>query len=141
MDDLNFILNILKVNPNKLTDTEKNALVLYVVPSSKLIDGSMTLCEHVKIERLMSTIAYIMDTNVQRFNSNFISDIQNMGWTDDFVAKTIRSLNDRNNNDWWGHRLVSEWARMWLSSLFEEFMYETYERENENKVDDCNFVV
>ena len=135
MDDLIFILDILKVDPSKLTEIEKNSLMLYVVPSSKIADGSMTVCEHVKIERLMSTMAYIMGTNVQSGCSNFINDIKTMGWTDDFVAETIQSFGDRNNNDWWGHRLVSEWAIIWLSSLFEEFMYKIYEREQENTID------
>ena len=136
MDDLIFILDILKVDSSKLTEIEKNSLMLYVVPSSKFADGSMTVCEHVKIERLMSTMAYIMGTNVQSGCSNFINDIKTMGWTDDFAAETIQSFEDRNNNDWWGHRLVSEWAMIWMSSLFEEFMYKIYEREQENKIDD-----
>lgn len=120
MEDLKFILDILQVDVESLTETERNALMLYVVPKAQIIDGSMTIYDHVKIERLMTTIAHVMEMRIQKRTTNHIKDIKRMGWKDSFVAHIVKEFQDENDLEWWGHR----WAKIWMSSLFEDFLFE-----------------
>ncbi len=116
MDDLKFILGILKVDIERLTELEINALMLYVLPSTILLDSAnIKYRDHVKIERMISTIAFIMGTKVYdkkpSYEGDFKNDISAMGWTDDYIQDTIKTLGT-NKADWWGHRLVNDWAHI-----------------------------
>ena len=64
MDDVDNILSILKVKRDYLTELEKNALVLYSVSQSTLLNLDRDYIDNIKIERLIDTLAYIMERKV-----------------------------------------------------------------------------
>lgn len=62
MDDLHYVLSILKVKHDMLTTVEQNSLLLYVVNKETLVSCDMSYHDSIKIDRLIDTIAYIMET-------------------------------------------------------------------------------
>lgn len=128
MDDLEFILNILKVDSNNMCLTEKNALLLYVVAKSMIENNSLTHNDHVRLERLMDTIAYIMEQRVHNttHETTMDNDIFAMGWFDEFAMERIRCFKLNDGCEWWSHRTISEWAKDWLTSIFADYLYDLH---------------
>jgi hypothetical protein len=125
MDDLNYILDILRVKHDILTTIEQNALLLYVVEKETLESSDMSYHDSIKIDRLIDTIAFIMETKVYQQGadeSDYEKDIRAMGWVDDFAQESIDIFN-MNGGRGWGHRMVSDWAKDWMSSLLSEYRY------------------
>ncbi len=130
MEDLEFLLNILKVKTTTMCPFEKNALLLYVVDRSKIEDNNLTHNDHVKLDRLMDTIAYIMEQRVLEGEETTVdNNILAMGWFDEFAMERIRCFKLNDGSDWWSHRNVSEWAKDWLSSIFADYLYTYYEKD------------
>lgn len=122
MNDLDTILSILKVRRDVLTDIERNALLLYVVDRRTLESREMSYHDSVKIDRLIETLAYIMETKVLSQGVDHEKDIRAMGWVEDFAQERIDVFNT--DSGWgWGHRMISQWAQDWLSSLMSEYRY------------------
>jgi hypothetical protein len=133
MDDLHYVLSILKVKHDMLTTVEQNSLLLYVVNKETLVSCDMSYHDSIKIDRLIDTIAYIMETKVF-YQSDYENDIRAMGWVDDFAQESI-DIFKLNGGRGWGHRMVYEWAKDWMSSILAEYRY-TYLK-NEDDASAC----
>jgi hypothetical protein len=127
-------LNILRVKHDILTTVERNALLLYVVKKETLTSSDMCYHDSIKIDRLIDTIAFIMATKVYHQDahvSDFEKDIRAMGWDDDFAQESIDIFNI-NGGCGWGHRMVSDWAKDWMSSMLAEYRYAYLKNEDED---------
>ncbi len=130
MDDIDNFLNIVKVKQDYLSPVEKNALLLYSLSPSALLSLNRKYYEHIKLERLIDTLAFIMELKVQEYQDenniefiDFENDIRYMGWTDEYIEETFKIWSRfEDNQSAWGHRMVSDWARIWLSSNLEEYI-------------------
>lgn len=128
MNNLDSILNILKVQSNTLTEVERNALLLYVVDAKTLESYDMSYHDSVKIDRLIDTIAYIMEEKVRLqgvHDFNYERDIRAMGWVEDFAQECI-DIFYINGGSGSGHRMISQWAKDLMSSLMSEYRYERF---------------
>jgi hypothetical protein len=143
MEDINHILNILKIRPDYLSKDEINALFIYSVNESTLLSLSRTYYDNIKIERLIDTLAFIMETKVYENKDerniqlcNFENDIRAMGWTDDYIDETIKLWSEFNGgHSRWGHRMISDWAKNWLKSNLDEYIYNNVQHDFESKGD------
>lgn len=126
MEQLDHILGILQVKCDTLTSIERNALELYVVNKDTLETRDMSSSDWVKIDRMIDTIAYIMEKRVddqEPYTLDVEDNILAMGWCDDFAKERIKCFSLTDGDVWWGHRLISQWAKDWMSSLFAEYRY------------------
>jgi hypothetical protein len=144
MEDINHILNILKIRPDYLSKDEMNALLIYSVNQSTLLNLSRNYFDNIKIERLIDTLAFIMETKVYKNNDerniqlcNYENDIRAMGWTDDYIDETIKLWSEFNDDghSMWGHRMISDWGKNWLTSNMDEYIYSNVQHDFESKGD------
>ena len=129
MEDLRFILEILKVKEATLSDLEKNALLLYVVPRERILNKGIVFNDNIKMGRLIDTLAYIMGSKVEYLPKEADKEvvakaqIKAMGWQDDFVDERVKHFSKNGGFSWWEYKLPSQWAIDWLSSLYSEYRY------------------
>ena len=131
MEDIYFILSILKVRPDYLSKDEINALLIYSVNQSTLLNSCRDYYDNMKIERLIDTLAFIMEMKVYKNNKerniqlyNYENDIRAMGWTDDYTDEIIKLWSTFNEDVYsmWGHRMIKDRAKNWLTSNLLEYI-------------------
>ena len=131
MEDITNILNILKLRPDYLSEVEMNALLMYSVSNSTLLNLERHYYDTIKIERLIDTLAFIMEIKVYQNKderniqlSDYENDIRAMGWTDDYIDETMQLWSKFNDNghSTWGHRMISDWGKNWLKSNLDEYV-------------------
>jgi hypothetical protein len=124
-------LNILHVDPSQLTEIEKNALDFFLVPLEEL-EEPCSYMNHVKIDHFITTLALIMELKVHSrctYGEDVAIQIRTMGWCNEFAEDLISTfVEDVHGCSGWGHRLVSDWAKGWLSGFYNEHLYKFTEK-------------